>query len=443
MTKRQTIFSCSKCGAQFPKWSGRCLDCGAWGSLNEDARPAPNKESLAGVPAAKPISFTDIGTGELKRIKTGIAEIDRVLGGGIVPGSLVLLGGEPGIGKSTLILQIAEAAPSCLYISGEESASQVKARVDRLSIKNSRLRFLSEVNIETILATIAKEKPELAIIDSIQTMYSRDIPSEAGSVSQIRAGSAKLLEEAKRSGTAVFIVGHVTKEGLVAGPKTLEHLVDTVLYLETDAKGYFRLLRSHKNRFGSTNELGIFEMTSKGMKEVKNPSAVFLEDREAENIGSIITSTTIGSQTFFAEVQALVSKTVFGYPQRKSSGFDLNRLQVLLAVLTRKLDLPLGMQDVYLNIAGGFKIQDTSADLAVCLAIISALKNTPLSRQTLAFGEVGLAGEVRNIPQGEKMASEGKKMGFKKIIMPNNKAELSGAKITKIKNLGELLIFFK
>ena len=432
MQKIQTIYVCSKCDAQFPKWAGRCLSCGAWGTIEVQSQKreasrasARDLEALAG----EVIDFEKIDGKEVARIKSGIGELDQVLGGGIVPGSLVLLGGEPGIGKSTLVLQLAERCQvsdvKCqvfaLYVSGEESAEQIKMRMDRLGIESKGLKFLGETDIETICATINKEKPRLAIVDSIQTMYFSGVPSESGSLNQVRACTVKLLEVAKKNHIPIFITGHVTKEGLVAGPKTLEHLVDTVLYLEGDQHHFFRLLRSVKNRFGSTNEVGVFEMREKGLIEVKNPSEVFLQERDQREAGSVITAVMEGSRAFLVEVQALVSRTSFGYPQRKASGFDYNRLSLLIAVLTQRCKLPLGNQDVHLNLAGGIKIAEPAIDLAVCLAIASAFKNKPLDPKLVAFGEIGLGGEIRRVGQIEKRLTEAEKLGFDKVIMPETK----------------------
>ena len=362
------------------------------------------------------------------------------MGGGIVPGSLVLLGGEPGIGKSTLVAQMAAATKNgnTLYVSGEESAEQIKMRLDRLGLKTAALQFLGETNIDVICSTIEKLKPAMAIIDSIQTMATLTLPSEAGSVNQVRACTVKLLEVAKKNNIPIFIIGHVTKEGQVAGPKTLEHLVDTVLYLEGDRFHAYRLLRTVKNRFGGTDEVGIFEMQSSGLEEVKNPSAIFLEERDADIAGSATTCVIEGSRPLLVEIQSLVSRTYFGYPQRRSAGFDLNRLQLLLAVLGKRAGINLGTHDVHLNVAGGYKIQEPACDLAVVLAVASAFKNKPLPREILAFGEVGLGGEVRATGQVEKRINEAEKMGFKEILAPNFKQQTKGnIKITKIKNIAE------
>lgn len=442
--KIETIYVCSKCEAQFSKWVGRCNECGTWGSVEEVQSSKLkiknlNSEMLIG----KVTDFSKIEGKEMARIKIGIEEFDRVLGGGIVPGSLILLGGEPGIGKSTLVLQIIEKIGNyTLYVSGEESAEQIKLRMNRLGIQSKALQFLGETDIEIICATIKKYKPLIAIIDSIQTMHFSELPSEAGSINQVRVCTVKLLEIAKKNHISIFIVGHVTKDGSVAGPKTLEHLVDTVLYLEGDQNHYFRLLRTVKNRFGSTNEVGVFEMQEKGLIEVKNPSEIFLSQRTKEKTGSIITATMEGSRVFLIEVQALVAKTIFGFPQRKSSGFDLNRLQLLATVLTRRCKLGLSNQDIYLNIAGGIKIEEPAIDLAVCLIIVSAFKNKPIDSNLVAFGEVGLGGEIRNIGRIDQRINEAEKLGFKKIIIPhqtNSKFTTQKIQIIQVKDLDEAI----
>jgi DNA repair protein RadA/Sms len=438
--KIKKIFVCSKCGAQFPKWLGQCPECGTWGSLEEELevrdQRLKNKELII---AGEVIEFDKIKSETYPRIKTGIEEIDRVLGGGIVPGSLILLGGEPGIGKSTLVLQIAKqlAEQSVLYVSGEESAEQIKMRLDRLNFSGKNLKFLGETDIEIICATIEKYRPTLAIIDSIQTVWFSNLPSEAGSVSQVRASTAKLLEIAKKTRVPIFIIGHITKEGLVAGPKTLEHLVDTVLYLEGDPFHNFRLLRATKNRFGATNEVGVFEMEEKGLIEVKNPSATFLASRDLNLPGSVVGAILEGTRAFLIEVQALVTPARFGYPQRRAIGFDFNRLQLMTAILTQRCGLNLGNYDIYLNIAGGITVHEPAIDLPVCLAIISAFKNKPFNPKAVACGEVGLGGEVRPVSNLEKRIREAEKLGFEKIYVPQISKKLTSAKIEikQIKNL--------
>src|SRR3989344_3929003 len=438
--KSQTIFICSHCEAQFPKWQGRCAECGKWGTISEISNSQlPISKNNA--PPAKTLSLDSIATENIQRLKTEIDEFDRVLGGGIVPSSLVLIGGEPGIGKSTLILQIAvKINGPVLYVSGEESGSQIKMRLDRIHSPGKNIKFLGETHLETICATIESVKPKLAIVDSIQTIYSDQAPSEPASIAQVRTATVKLLEVAKKTETAVFIIGHITKEGVVAGPKTLEHLVDTVVYLEGERYHEYRILRTIKNRFGSTSEVGVFEMTGLGMQEVKNPSAIFLMDRKNPTSGSIVTPALEGSRIFLAEVQALVTKTSFGYPQRKSLGFDVNRLNLLVAVLQKRAGLPLEGFDIHVNIAGGLKITEPALDLAVSLAVISAHKNKIIENTVVAFGEVGLGGEIRIVSQAEKRIQEAEKLGFKKIIMPDfSTAVKSSCEIVKVNAIKEAM----
>jgi len=441
-----TIYTCTKCGAQFPKWTGRCLTCGAWGTVSEEITndlPSSRGAGLrqAGkikVDKSQLVDFQKTPPPAFTRLQTQVSEFDRVLGGGIVVGSLILLGGEPGIGKSTLVLQICDQIKSpILYVSGEESASQIKMRIDRLNLDFSNLKFLGENNIEKIVAFSIEEKPSLLIVDSIQTLYSSELPSEAGSINQVRICTVKLLEIAKKFNIPILIIGHVTKDGLVAGPKSLEHLVDAVMYLEGSSQNDFRLLRCAKNRFGSTNELGVFSMTGTGLLEVKNPSELFLPQNQEPLSGSALTCIMEGVRPFLIEIQALASKTLFGYPQRKTAGFDLNRLQMLIAVLIKRANIPLVNQDVHLNVTGGLKINETGADLAVCLAIISSLKDKIIKPDTLILGEVGLGGEIRPISQMEKRIEEAQKMNFKNIIVPVFKTEKTS--LTMVKNLEDVI----
>jgi len=443
------IFECTSCGGQSQKWSGRCLSCGAWGTLQKTlGTEVQKKQREAAVPSVRALPFSQIGTHEYPLVKTGITEVDQVLGGGVVPGSLLLIGGEPGIGKSTLLLQLACALASgkntILYCSGEESAHQVKRRLERLhtqSCISDSLLFASETDADKICATIREQKPFFAIIDSIQTIHTSDVPSEAGAVAQVRACTVKLLETAKHTNTAIVIVGHVTKEGMVAGPKTLEHLVDTVLYLEGDQHDRFRLLKTVKNRFGSTNEIGVFEMTGAGLEEVSNPSAAFLSQESSRMPGTATTAVLEGSRAFLAEVQALTSKTYFGYPQRRAAGFDTNRLQLLIAVLSKRLGVNLGDQDIHLNIVGGFKISEPAVDLAVCASILSAYKNKPLENGALYIGEVGLTGDIRQVPQVEKRLKEAEKLGFTIAYIPKTDKKIeSKLQIIQLKHLQGLEI---
>ena len=421
--RSNTIYSCTKCGAQSPKWLGRCSECGSWGTLSQQSTISNQQSAIKNdISAAQVLDFSEVEASDVKRVPTGISEFDRVLGGGIVPGSLTLIGGDPGIGKSTLLLQLVNQQSTInnqqfsLYVSAEESAQQVKLRLTRLGLKTDNLKFLPETNIDTICATIKKQNPSLAVIDSIQTVSTSDADSEPGSVTQVRASTSKLMETAKQNNISIFIVGHVTKEGAVAGPKTLEHLVDTVLYLEGDQYHDFRILRSVKNRFGSTNEVGIFEMTGQGLKQVKNPSEKFLSTSSKNAPGSIVTCIIEGTRPFLVEVQALVTKTAFGYPQRKASGFDLNRLQLLLAVLEKRFGYKFADQDVFINISGGLKIKEPAADLAICLALISALKNKAPQKGSVVFGEVSLTGQVRPVTQPDRRVNEAKTLGYENVV---------------------------
>lgn len=444
MASIKTIFVCSNCDAQFPKWSGRCLECGSWGTLGEQVLSGKEeeKESAKKLGGAEVIDLKKLPPVPLVRLETGLLEIDRVLGGGLVAGSLVLLSGEPGIGKSTLAAQIAgrlSREAETVYVSGEESAAQVKARLERLEALGDRLKFISETNIEKIIASAIKIRPGILIIDSIQTVYSTLVPAEAGSISQIRAAAVKLLELAKENDIAVLMVGHITKDGQVAGPKSLEHIVDTVLYLENESNNNYSLLRTTKNRFGSVNELGVLEMTGRGFKEVKNPSLVFIEGASNDLSGSVIGCVLEGTRPFLVNLQALVSKTVFGYPQRKASGFDLNRLQVLSAVITKRTKANLISQDIILNVVGGLKISDPALDLAAAAAILSSLGNKNFPRETVAIGEVGLGGEVRPVFRLEERLKEAERLGFKTAIIPDVELKAGKMKLIKLKNLGGLV----
>lgn len=443
----KTVYTCSHCDAQFPKWSGRCSECGSWGTLTADTMDTHTEKEreLKKISPAKIIDLKNIKVGSLARLTTGLAEVDRVLGGGLVPGSLILLSGEPGIGKSTLVAQIAGASSSLqvIYASGEESAAQVKSRLDRLECSLEGLKFISETNVEKIVAATKAAKPGLLIVDSIQTVYSSQVLSEAGGVSQIRAAAVKFLELAKENEIAVCLIGHITKDGQVAGPKSLEHIVDTVLSLEAESSNNYSLLRSTKNRFGSVNELGVFEMTGRGFREVKNPAAVFIDSGATALAGSALGCIIEGSRPFLVDLQALVSKTVFGYPQRKTSGFDANRLQVLSAVIAKRTKINLLAQDIILNVAGGLRLADPALDLAAVAAIVSSYLNKPIGRDTVILGETGLGGEVRKIFRLEERLKEAERLGFKSALIPGAVVKGSKLKQIVIKDLDGLVEYIK
>lgn len=418
------------------------MECGGWGALQLQTIDQKQPDRAAAVSPEQVIDLNQLSAqAEGSRLITGIGELDRVLGGGVMPGSLILLGGEPGIGKSTLVAQIADRVgqnSQVIYASGEESAGQIKARLDRLGIKAEKIKFLNQTNAEKIVATINQLKPALVIIDSIQTIYSSNIAGEAGGVNQIRGSAVSFLEAAKSTNSAIILIGHITKDGSLAGPKTLEHIVDTVLYLESETGHDYRILRAAKNRFGSINEIGIFEMTGAGFKEVSNPSLIFLEPNQ-NLTGSVISCIIEGTRAFLIEVQALVTKTVFGYPQRKASGFDLNRLSVLIAVLTKRANLNLTTQDVILNVVGGLKISDPCLDLAVCLAIASSLLNQVVGNNIVALGEVGLGGEVRQVSRLEQRLNEAERLGFDQAMIPLSDHISNKLELIKIKNLSEII----
>ncbi len=423
MAKNQTVFVCSSCGNESPKWLGKCPACNSWNTFYEEKiikdKVSNERKSIN----AEVIKLKDVESNEkIHRVHTGFSELDRVLGGGLVPGSLILLGGEPGIGKSTLILQICDNVKfdneTILYVSGEESGRQIKLRADRLNIDNENIMFLGEANIEIVQEAIEEKKPSFMIIDSIQTMYSSENPSAPGSVSQVRDITAKIMQMCKQKEITTVIIGHVTKDGTIAGPRVLEHMVDTVLYLEGERYFSYRILRSVKNRFGSTNEIGLFEMKEEGMVEVTNPSELLISDREGNPAGSVIIAALEGTRTMLIEIQALTSTTAFGLPRRTSIGIEYNRLVLLLAVLEKKVGINLSNQDVYVNVVGGMKLDEPTADLGIALAVVSSNRNIPLPKDLIAMGEIGLTGEVRGISSIEKRIKEAEKLGFKTCIVP-------------------------
>jgi DNA repair protein RadA/Sms len=425
MKPPKTVFACQECGAQSPKWLGRCPDCGAWNSFVEERAPeaAPPAAGRYAAPAGGGAKlYADIVSSSAARITTGIDEFDRVLGGGIVPGSLVLLGGEPGIGKSTLLLQtaayIANASGPVLYSSGEESEHQVKSRGERLGVGDAPLYLLAETCLERVLDEMARLTPALVIVDSIQTVFSTKMQSAPGSIGQVREAATQLLFAAKAQNVPTFLVGHVTKEGSLAGPKALEHIVDTVLYFEGERQHSHRIVRAAKNRFGAVSELGVFEMTSAGLKPVPNPSAMFLAERPADSPGSAVLCCIEGTRPILVEVQALVSSSAYGYAKRTSVGLDQTRLSLLLAVMEKRAGLALGGDDVYVNLAGGISVDEPAADLAVVAAVASSARNRPIAAGTAVFGEVGLAGEVRATAQAARRVREAEQMGFSRCILP-------------------------
>jgi DNA repair protein RadA/Sms len=421
MVKVKTSFVCSDCGYESPKWTGKCPDCEAWNSFVEQ-KIDTNKKGSKIKAHAREVSTLTITKSDDKRIPLKMEEINRVLGGGIMESSLMLLTGEPGIGKSTLTLQIcdqlANRTAKILYISGEESQNQIASRAARLKIVSERISFLAETNLDTIMATVREFKPDFIVVDSVQVMQSADLTSFAGSIGQIRYIAEQFMEYAKTNNVPTLLIGHVTKEGNLAGPRVLEHLVDTVLYLEGDRYKNFRILRSQKNRFGSTNEIGIFEMAANGLQEVTNPSAGFLEGRKDNAIGSAITVTIEGTRPLLVEVQALSNLTPFGYPKRTSTGFDINRAQLLISVLQKYAKINLANQDIFVNVVGGMRIKDPACDLGVLMAIASSFLQKTIPSDTCFIGEVGLSGEIRSVSQIDKREKEAKKLGFKKIITP-------------------------
>ncbi len=425
MAKQVSRFVCQNCGVEHPKWSGQCSGCQQWNSLVETVVAVKKKTSFGGGAQGKqPVRLSQVKGKQADRQKTGIGELDRVLGGGMVGGSVVFLAGEPGIGKSTLLTQLAlEIEREVLYVCGEESPEQIKLRVNRLGKRGvgEKLSFLAETNVDEVIVSVQgmSKKPSLVIVDSIQTMMTEDLSGMAGSVGQVRECAYRLLNMAKKLHVPVFLVGHVTKVGTIAGPKVLEHLVDTVLYLEGDKKHQFRILRAQKNRFGSVDEVGVFLMDDKGLTEVKNPSDLFLEERQKGVAGSCVVATMEGTRPVLVEVQGLVVPSQLAVPRRVGTGVDQRRLQLLVAVLSKRCRLPLGHMDVYVNVAGGLRLNEPAVDLGVCLAVASSLKNKPLPTRVAVVGEVGLLGEIRKVSFLDKRIREAKKLGYSRVIGPN------------------------
>lgn len=453
MSKLKAIYACQKCGAQFPKWIGQCTDCGAWNSLSEEVMEyaaSQNERFLnyAGAPSIVTL-LTDVSLEEQLRIPTGLGELDRVLGGGLVVGSVVLIGGDPGIGKSTVLLQTLCYLSNnyrALYVTGEESLQQVTLRSQRLNLPQNHLKLLTETQVERIIGVAQKEKPQVMVIDSIQTVHTDMLQSAPGGVGQVRESAARLVRFAKQTNTMLFIVGHVTKEGTLAGPRVLEHMVDTVLYFEGEKDNRYRVIRAVKNRFGAVNELGVFAMTDKGLREINNPSAIFLSGYRDNAAGSTVMVTWEGSRPLLVEVQALVDETHLGNPRRVAVGLDQNRLAILLAVLHRHGGVATYDQDVFVNVVGGVRITETAADLALLLAILSSLRNRPLPKDLVVFGEVGLAGEIRPVQSGQERLKEAVKHGFKHAIVPAANApkhSISGLEINAVDTLADALNIFR
>jgi len=447
---QKSIFSCQACGYQTPKWMGKCPDCGEWQSFVEEVRlskSSPGYRPGASLTKVKPIAIDAIDTDDENRILTGIKEFDRVLGGGLVTGTIVLIGGDPGIGKSTLMLQalfgIAQQGHRVLYVSGEESVKQLSLRSKRLSTISSNILAASEIDIDSILSMVESTKPNVLVVDSIQTMYSSDLTSAPGSVSQVRESAMRLMLMAKRKDIPTFLVGHVTKDGAIAGPRLLEHMVDTVLYFEGDRNHVFRILRAVKNRFGSTNEIGVFEMKDHGLDEVDNPSAIFLAERPEGSPGSVVTASMEGTRPILVEFQALVSSTSFGTPRRTILGLDQNRVALLAAVMEKKLGMHLMGHDIFMNVAGGVKVDEPAVDLGIISAIASSFLDRSIPDGSVVLGEVGLTGEVRAISQIEIRAAEIKKMGFSRCLVPFSNLkrvpDLKGLELIGVKNVDEAI----
>lgn len=451
MAKAKIAYVCAECGSEHSKWQGQCQDCGAWNTLAEFRLPAAPSRSAAtqgyaGAAGGDVISLANVSVEDLPRLPSGFEELDRVLGGGLVPGSAVLLGGHPGAGKSTLLLQVLSrlsAQCECLYVTGEESLQQIAMRAQRLGIKAEDLKLLAETQLETILAQAGRLKPRVLVVDSVQVLHSEQVTSAPGSVSQVRECAAALTRYAKQSGTVLLLVGHVTKDGSLAGPKVLEHIIDCSIMFEGSSDSRYRTLRGHKNRFGAVNELGVFAMTELGLKEVKNPSAIFLNRGEVVAAGSAVMVVWEGTRPLLVEIQALVDSSGFGSPRRVAVGLEQNRLAMLLAVLHRHGGLQVGDQDVFVNVVGGVKVLETGADLALLFAIVSSFRDRALPQDLVVFGEVGLSGEIRPVPSGQERLQEARKHGFKRAIVPRSNAPRGrsgeGMEIIAVNSLAEAL----
>lgn len=451
MAKAKTVFFCKECGNESPKWLGQCPFCREWDTFVEEPVIKKGVPSYSNKELKEPVLLSTVKAESEARVSSEIGELDRVLGGGIVAGSLVLVGGDPGIGKSTLLLQmcreIVNKGRKVIYITGEESQGQIKMRAERLGAFSGELLLLCETNLDLIEAVVDKHKPNIIVIDSIQTMYKEDIASAPGSVGQVREATGALMRLAKGTGITIFIIGHVTKEGMVAGPRVLEHMVDTVLYFEGDNYASYRILRAVKNRFGSTNEIGVFEMQGSGLIEVKNPSEYMLKGRPEGEPGSVVSSSIEGTRPILVEVQALTSRTSFNMPRRTAAGTDYNRVSLLMAVLEKRLGIQLGDCDAYVNVAGGMRITEPAIDLAIVTAILSSFRNITINSSTILFGEVGLTGEIRAVNMADQRVAEAAKMGFKTCILPKanegNIKATTDIKLIGVKNLQEVLDYIK
>jgi len=438
--KVKSVFSCQTCGYQTPKWLGKCPDCNSWNSFVEEdysQQPAFKSNERGSLYKEEPVLLKDVEVKDSVRLKTNISELDRVLGGGVVVGSVVLIGGDPGVGKSTISLQFSNQLTAqgnkVLYVSGEESVAQTKLRAKRLgNLENDKLFIVNQTDLSLITEYINKLKPNVVVIDSIQVIFDPKVSSAPGSVSQVRESASLLTQVAKSTGTSIFIIGHVTKEGTLAGPRVLEHIVDTVLYFEGDRFSIYRILRAVKNRFGSTNEIGVFEMTSAGLKEVANPSEIFLSEKPEDVSGSVVASVLEGTRPLMVEIQALVSKSNFGYPTRKAQGFDFNRLNLLIAVLEKRIGMHLEVEDVFVNVAGGIKVEDPAADLGVAVSVASAFKDKLIMPKSVVLGEIGLSGEIRSISQAGTRINEAQKLGFKHCILSKNNCKNLDVKLKTI-----------